>query len=96
MEKWEASDLAGTKFAERHGLALRSLYWWRQRLESEAEVVCVEKTQQAFTEVRVREVEPSRSSTAIEIISRSGRVIRVMGQVDADQLRTVIEVVEGC
>ncbi len=96
MEKWEASELAGTKFAERHGLALRSLYWWRARLESEAEVNRAVAPHKAFTEVRVRTAEPSRPSGTIEIVARGGRVIRVVGRVDAEQLRAVVEAVEGC
>lgn len=93
MEKWEASGLPGTKFAERHGLAVRSLYGWRQRLESEAEVT---EAGEAFTEVHVRGVEPSSSRGAIELVTRGGRVIRILGRVDAEQLRAVVEAVEGC
>lgn len=96
MEEWEASGLSGLKFAERHGLTVRTLYGWRQRLEDEAEVALVEQPPEAFTEVRVREAEAGTSPGSIEIVARGGRLIRVVGPVDVEQLRATIEAVEGC
>ena len=86
--------MPGTKFAERHGLAYRSLYWWRGRLQAEGESGT--PSTEMFTEVRVQEVEPDVSAVALEIVAHGGRVIRVKGEVDVDQLRAIIEVVEGC
>lgn len=94
VKRWEASGLPGTKFAQKHGLAHRSLYWWRGRLQTEGESDT--SPTETFTEVRVREAEPEKSAAALEIVVHGGQVIRVKGQVDADQLRAVIEVVEGC
>ena len=116
VEKWKASGLSGTQFAKRHGLSIRSLYGWRQRLEAEASA---SETTQAFVPVRIRKTEPERvrgcrsgsnkpspdnagtsgtsgSLGTIEVVACGGRTIRVVGQVDIDQLRAVIEAVERC
>ena len=96
VERWEASGLSGTKFAEQHGLAIRTLYGWRTRLEAEAEAMLVPEPKEAFTEVRIRGIEPSPASGTIEIVARGGRLVRVTGPVDAARLRTVLEAVEEC
>ncbi len=93
VARWRASGESGARFAERHGLSASTLYDWGRRLEPEDDGAEVEPS---FAEVRVVDHSPSAQSGGLEIVTRSGRVVRVTGEVDADQLRTVLEVVEGC
>ena len=91
MARWKASGVSGTVFAERHGLKRSSLYEWGRKVEEASET--------AFTEVRVDATSGLASSggeTGIEIETKSGRVVRVRGEVDVEQLRRVLEAVEQC
>jgi hypothetical protein len=62
-------------------------------------VALVVQPHEAFTEVRVRGAESTVLGTSrgtIEIVAHSGRIIRVVGPVDVDQLRATLEAVEEC
>jgi len=92
VERWKASGLGGKAFAEQHGLGYSSLYRWAHVFEGKPTGTL------GFTEVRVRE---TRSSTTpevgvIEIVARTGWVVRVTGTVDVARLRAVLEVVGSC
>jgi hypothetical protein len=92
VARWKASSLSGTKFAERHGLSEGSLYRWARVLEAEGRVAEVV----GFKEVRVREPSSPPKTGVIEIVARTGRVVRVVGEVDVEQFRAVLEVVDPC
>lgn len=98
IARWRASGLSGREFADAYDLGVGSLYGWAARLDSDAPDV---PRTPRFSEVHV--VEAARTSTSpeeppapIELVARSGRVIRVMGAVDADTLGVVLEVAERC
>lgn len=95
VARWRASGLGGTKFAEQHGISDSALYRWSHIFEDEARAD-VEDVE--FKPVRVRGMSPSAASGTgvIEIVSRSGLVVRVVGDVEADRLRAVLEVVGSC
>lgn len=94
VEKWRVSGLDRKAFARKHGLSYSGLFRWSQ--------IFGEKSGAAlgFTEVRVRETNPSprppSSADTIEIVTRSGWVVRVTGAVDVERLREVLEVVGSC
>ena len=95
---WRASGLSGREYADAHDLGVGSLYGWAARLEPEGPEA---PRFPAFAEVHV--IDPVRRATSsdepsarIELVSRSGRVIRVMGAVDAETLGVVLEVAERC
>jgi hypothetical protein len=92
VARWRASGLGGTKFAEQHGLSDSALYRWGHIFEDEARADVV------FKPVRVRGSSMSAASEAgvIEIEARSGWVVRVVGGVDVQRLRAVLEVVGSC
>lgn len=93
VARWRASGKSGKRFAERHGLSASSLYDWGRRLETDEVEVDREP---AFAELRVVDRGSSARLSGLDIVTHSGRVVRVSGEVDPDQLRTVLEVVEGC
>lgn len=93
---WRASGLSGREFAEARDIGLASLYGWAARLESEDGI-----GSPGFTEVAVAETDRSSArceaqGAHIELVARSGRVIRVVGSVDAEALRVVLQVAERC
>lgn len=93
VARWRASGESGRRFADRHGLSTTSLYTWGRRLAVEGHDA---EAEPSFTEVRVVGAEPSVQDGRLEVVTRSGRAVRVLGEVDVDQLRAVLEAVEGC
>src|SRR5215204_370970 len=92
VTQWRASGLSGREFAERHGLRASTLYQWAHRMGSTASTPrgkarVRKRPDLAFAEIRILgdatsdhgETAPPRS--VIEIVSRSGRVVRVQGDV---------------
>lgn len=77
-----ASGLSTGAFAAREGLSAERLYRWRWRLRTKR------GARPAFIELR-----PTPSGT-IEIVLRSGRLLRVAESVDAEALGRLIEVLE--
>jgi hypothetical protein len=95
---WRASGLSGREFADAYDIGVGSLYGWSARLDSEAPEA---PRSPAFSEVHVIEAarastSPEEPSARIELVARWGRVIRVVGAVDADTLGVVLEVAERC
>src|SRR3954463_2030639 len=74
-----ASELSVREFAMREGLEVQRLYRWRRRLGTE------EVGRPAFIEVQPRRAEP------IEIVLRSGLVVRVAESIDVDVLRRIVD-----
>ncbi len=74
-------------------MSVTSLYTWGRRLEAEELEADPEPS---FTEVRVVGPDSPTRTGGLEVVTRSGRVVRVLGDVDIDQLRAVLEAVEGC
>ncbi len=91
VSAWRSSGLSGGKFARKHGLKKSTLYRWGRREEG-----TVFATKSAFTQVRVRPAPRPTPSSVIEVVLTGGRVLRLVGPVDAGQLRAVLEVLEAC
>ena len=92
VEKWRASGLDRRAFARKHDLSYSGLFRWSQIFGTETGMTV------GFTEVRVRETSSGTPLEAgvIEIVGRSGWVVRVTGAVDVERLREVLEVVGSC
>ena len=71
-------------FATREGLDAQRLYFWRRRLETASE----ETAPPSFVEVR------RRASEHVEIVLRTGHVVRVTESIDATVLRRLIDALE--
>src|SRR5262245_39868754 len=77
-----ASGLSASAFAMREGLDVQRLYRWRRRLARER------MARLAFVEVQPRRPEP------IEIVMRSGRIVRVSESVDGAALARIIDALD--
>lgn len=83
LEALAASGLAPSEFAMREQLDIQRIYRWRRRLSASAATALP-----AFVELRPRGAEP------IEVVLRSGRVLRVSEAVDAAALGRLVEVLD--
>lgn len=111
-QRWSAADAySALAAAEKSGLSLRAfaqsegvdpqrLYWWRRRLGAGADAQASSKRAVAaeapmFVEIGPGEV-PVSDAPAIEVVLRSGRVLRVpgSGSFDAAVLSRLIELLE--
>lgn len=81
-----ASRLSTRAFATREGIDFQRLYSWRRKLgvSSEREVV----TPPAFVELR------PASPERVEIVLRSGIVLRVSESIDGDAIRRLVGALE--
>jgi hypothetical protein len=77
----EASRLSAHAFAKREGLDVQRLYWWQRRIGAKTATP-------AFVEIERRPGEP------VEIVLRSGRVLRVAETIDVAVLRRLVEALE--
>ena len=77
----ESSGLPAAEFARREGLDVQRLHRWRRELGATA-------APPAFVEVHRREAE------RIEVVMRSGLVLRVAESVDADAVRRLVAALE--
>jgi hypothetical protein len=83
LTAFEDSGLSVVAFAEREGLDPQRVYFWKRRLEAASADAPL-----AFVEVMPRRAE------VVEIVLRSGRILRVPDSVDAAVLRQLVEALE--
>lgn len=98
VSRWRASGLSGTRFARQHGISDSALYRWAHVFEEEEEDEAQPERDVEFKPVRVRDTSASTTSTmgVMEIVTPSGWMVRVVGDIEADRLRAVLEVVGSC
>jgi transposase-like protein len=84
LKHLEASGLSVREFAARHGLETQRLYRWRAQLASSGPVAAP-----PFVEIE------RTPGVAIEVVLRSGHVIRVPDGFGEDALRRVVAVLDG-
>jgi hypothetical protein len=90
LEAWRRSGESGAAFAHQHGLSVRRLLRWRDRLKR--------STAPVFHPVRVVErAEPIAitGTVPLELELRGGRRIRVRGRFDPELLEALVRTVEG-
>jgi len=78
----EASGLSVWEFARREGVDPQKLYWWRQRLTPVA-------APPAFVEISATAVEQR-----IEVVLRSGHVLRFSSTLAPDALRRFVDALD--
>lgn len=86
-----ASRLTIRAFASREGLDVQRLYVWRRKLETSAETT--KTSPPPFVEIR-----PGRPDR-VEVVVRTGRVLRCAAEISSNALVRLIEVLEhdsGC
>jgi hypothetical protein len=84
-----ASGLSVNAFATQQGLDAQRLYFWKRRLETETQGV------QTPTFIEVL----ARTEAAVEVVLRSGRILRISAAIDTSTLRRLVEALEddvGC
>ena len=81
----DASGLSVSAFAMREGLDVQRLYFWRRRVEGSAVEAAATP---AFVEVR------HRTAEHVEVVLRSGRILRVSESIDGASLRRLVDVLE--
>jgi transposase-like protein len=86
LKQLDASGLSVREFAARYGLETQRLYRWRAQLASTGPAAAP-----PFVEIE-RSVGPG---VAIEVVLRSGHVIRVRDGFGEDALRRVVAVLDG-
>lgn len=105
--RWERSGLPLSRFADREGVARKTLYRWRQRLGAGGERVrrgrppvgeTRSRSQSAsiFTEVSTALGTASSSATKFEVIFGDGTTVRVPAQFDPNALRGLLEALREC
>lgn len=85
LAELEASGLSTAAFAEREGLDVHRLYRWRRRIPRPAEVLAESPR---FIEVRRPGAGP------VEVLLRSGRVLRIPESIDTAALRRIADALE--
>lgn len=102
VAKWRASGLAGTDFSVQHGLKRWALYDWARKLErkrASAEVRAADKRLPVeFTAVEITGAarQEQAKDGGVEVVARSGHVVRVRDVADLELLRAVLQLVEQC
>lgn len=100
LARWERSGLKLREFGERHGIPLSTLTWWRQVFRRAGERVnAAAKSAPAsdavvFTEVPRPATAPT-TPAVLEIVLRSGHVLRVPAGADTDTLQRVLQVLQA-
>jgi hypothetical protein len=82
----DASGLSVAAFAARERLDPQRLYFWRRRLDNASRDVA---RPPAFIELR-----PAAERERVEVLLRSGRVVRVAESIDGDVLRRLVDALE--
>lgn len=78
------SGLSLAAFAAREGFDAQRLYFWRRRLDRDAD----HSPAPTFVEVRPRGAEH------VEVVLRSGQILRVAASIDGGVLRSLVDALE--
>ena len=96
LARWERSGLTLTEFGRRRGIAPSTLTWWRQVFRCAGERVDSAPPRNAVVFTEVPRVAPGPAVPAIvEIVLRSGHVLRVPAGVDPDTLQLVLQALQA-
>lgn len=88
LGRQEASGPSIVAFARREGLVAQRLYWWRSRLSAAGD----DGGAPEFVEVTPQRAADNRG--VVEVVLRSGRVLRVSEEVDSHVLRRLADALE--
>ena len=106
LARWKRSGLTQREFAAREGIAVSTITWWAHVFRHAGKPTngCAQRKRRrprtrqpgmpAFIEVKTSATSPPHTSP-LEIVVRTGQVIRVPSQFDAVGLRAVIAALES-
>src|SRR5262245_35244582 len=99
LVRWQRSGLTLRKFGQQRGIPLSTLTWWRQVFRRAGEPVdpapksAPASTALVFTEVPRPATVPA-TPPVLEIVLRSGQVLRVPAGADTDTLQRVLQALQ--
>jgi len=99
LARWERSGISLREFGRRRGIPLSTLTWWRQVFRrADGPVTTASRSVTAsetpvFTEVPRPAIVP-RIPPVLEIILRSGHVLRVPAGADTETLQRVLQALQ--
>ena len=99
LARWQRSGLSLREFGQQRGIPLSTLTWWRQVFRRAGEPATTASTSVAasdvvlFTEVP-RPATVPRIPPVLEIILRSGHVLRVPAGADTETLQRVLKALQ--
>jgi hypothetical protein len=99
LARWQRSELTLREFGQQRGIPLSTLTWWRQVFRRAGEPVdLASKSAPAgdavvFTEVPRPPTLPT-TPPVLEIVLRSGHVLRVSAGADTDTLQRVLQALQ--
>jgi septum formation inhibitor MinC len=100
LVRWQRSGLTLREFGRQRGIALSTLTWWRQVFRRAGEQLNAASKRVAasdavvFTEVPQPATVPA-TPFVVEIVLRSGHVVRVPGGADNDTLQRVLQALQA-
>ena len=99
LARWQRSGLTLREFGEQRGIALSTLTWWRQVFRRAGEPVnpaaksAPDSNEVVFTEVSWPATVPT-TPPVLDIVLRSGHVLRVPAGADTDTLHRVLQTLQ--
>jgi transposase-like protein len=95
VERWQQSGQSAREFAAQAGMNASLLYLWRKQAKTAARrEPKTRERKPAFSELRLSTTQPPTGH--IEVVARSGRVVRVHGDVSIRAFQQVLAAVEQC
>lgn len=91
VTRWKASGLNVRAFCRREGLSEPSFYSWRRTI-AERDAALAAPSDPAFVPLHIL---PGTSPPALELVLRSGHVLRIPCGADAAHVRAVLPALEG-
>jgi hypothetical protein len=93
VEKWDASGVSAGEFASREGLRPERLFFWKRRLRASS-AIAVAGVSFAKLSVQPRAAE-GVGAEPLEVLTRSGHIIRVRPRFDESTLLRLVCVLGG-
>jgi hypothetical protein len=92
LEKWDASGLSARDFATREGVRRERLFFWKRRLRASSAMAVAGVS---FAQVSVKAVAVEPATDPLEVVTRTGHVIRVRPRFDETTLLRLVSVLGG-
>ena len=93
VENWDASGLSAGEFATREGLRPERLFFWKRRLRASSAIAVAGVS---FAKISVqRKIAEAVVAEPLEVLTRSGHIIRVRPRFDEGTLLRLVSVLGG-
>ncbi|HXX67717.1 MAG TPA: IS66 family insertion sequence element accessory protein TnpB [Polyangiaceae bacterium] len=92
VERWDASGLSAVDFGAREGLKADRLLFWKRRLRASSAMAVAGVS---FAKVTVQPVVPEVALEPLEVVLRTGHLIRVRARFDEGVLLRLVTVLGG-